>query len=619
MKSESLTWIVLLCLAAALFGLNAGGYDLWPPDEPRYAEVAREMVVSGDYLVPHVNGETYTEKPPLLFWAMALFSLILGESNAWSVRLPSILSGIYVVGMVYVLGRRMFNARVAFWAALVLITCFRFWYQARRGQIDVLLTATMITALYGFWRWDLERRNQWLVLAYAAMGAGMLAKGPPALVFPLLFLFAFYWKNPAGRKKTHWVLGSLAAIGAVLLWYVPARLAGADTAVESVGSDIGGNLFRNTIGRFVLGVSKAQPPWYYLKTLPVDLLPWTFIAPPILYWAWKNRKTSQAMWALYAWLVPALIFFSISIGKRELYLLPLLPVFALVFGAAIVHLQDAGNLRWMKRGGVVWSALLTLLAFSPLAQSLSPYPLQEPIRLYLMAGTAGLCGVGGLIVIFRQGGGRVPAVLVAQVVMVYSVAVFTVYPEIDGFKSARPICEPVRNLVEKEVPFALYSVGFSREEYIYYSRRFHQPVFTGLIGTIPEGELLEQAELQRKARKIISRAVADVPVVDLAAISTEERQALLDAITARVNASEAAAEILLFEEALIEELDAFFDRFSSPEPALAFVQEEDWRWIMPFHDGPLPVTILVDRPVGSRHVLLLANDSAVALITAGTE
>ena len=180
----------LLLLATLVFGINAGGYDLWPPDEPRYAEVAREMGETG-YLVPRINGEVYTEKPPLLFWSMAAFNALFGEANAWTARLPSILAGVYTVVILFLLGRRMFNPQVAFWAAIVLITCFRFWYMARRGQIDVLLTATMITALYAFWRWDDERKTAWLALAYTAIGAGMLAKGPPALVFPLLFLFTF--------------------------------------------------------------------------------------------------------------------------------------------------------------------------------------------------------------------------------------------------------------------------------------------------------------------------------------------------------------------------------------------------------------------------------------------
>lgn len=604
----------LLLLAALVFGVNAGGYDLWPPDEPRYAEVAREMGETG-YLVPRINGEVYTEKPPLLFWSMAAFNALFGEANAWTARLPSILAGVYTVAMLFLLGRRMFNAQVAFWAAIVLITCFRFWYMARRGQIDVLLTATLITALYAFWRWDDERKTAWLALAYTAIGAGMLAKGPPALVFPLLFLFTFYWKNPQARKQTHWVIGALLATAMVLLWYIPARIYGAETAVDAVQSGIGENLFRNTIGRFLLGVSKAQPPWYYLETLPVDLLPWTFIAPPVLYWGWKQRKSSRAMWAIFSWLVPALIFFSISIGKRELYLLPLLPVFALLFGAGIDHLRNAGNLKWMQRGGLAWSVVIGLLALAPAALALSPITPQESWRVYLLAAAAGFAGLGGLAWVRARGGRWVPPVMALQTLLVYTTALYTAFPEIDHFKSARPICAPVRALAEAGIDFDLYSVGFSREEYVYYARHFHEPVLTGLIGEITPDNILEQAKLQREARKTIARAVDEVPVADLGNISPEERQALLDAIETAVAEHEEADAIRAFEADLQQAIADFFTQLNTPTPAFAFIQEEDWRWLVPLHTGEIPVAIIVDRPVGSRHVLLLANAAAADLVT----
>ncbi len=603
----------VLALAALVFSLNAGGYDLWPPDEPRYAEVAREMGETG-YLVPRINGEVYTEKPPLLFWSMAAFGALLGDTNEWAARLPSIFSGIYVVGILFLLARRMFNAEVAFWAAIVLITCFRFWYQARRGQIDVLLTASMITALYAFWRWDDERKSAWLALAYTAIGAGMLAKGPPALVFPLLFLFGFYWKNPEPRKQTHWVLGALFAIALTLLWYIPARIYGADTAAEAVQSGMGENLFRNTLGRFLLGVSKAQPPWYYLETLPVDMLPWTLIAPPVLYWAWKNRKASKAMWAIHSWLVPALIFFSISIGKRELYLLPLLPVLAMLFGAAIVHLRTTGNLKWLLRGGVAWSVLLGLVALAPVALAFSPYGAQEPWRVYVLAAAGGLAGVAGLAYLFMRGGSWTPPVMALQTLFIYSVAVFTAYPEINHFKSARPICEPVRTLAEAGANFKLYSVGFSREEYVYYARHFHTPVLTGLVGEISPDTVMEQAKLQKDAKKTIAEAVDEVPVANLQHVTPEERKALFDAIEGAVAGHVDEAAIRAFEADLQAAIEEFIALLREPAPAFAFIQEEDWRWLLPLYPGEIPATILVDRPVGSRHVLLLANEGAVALL-----
>ncbi len=198
--------------------------------------------------------------------------------------------------------------------------------------------------------------------------------------------------------------------------------------------------------------------------------------------------------------------------------------------------------------------------------------------------------------------------------LIYAVAVFTAYPEINHFKSARPICEPVRSLAESGVDFQLYSVGFSREEYVYYARHFHTPVLTGLVGDISPETIMAQAKLQKEAKKIIAKAVDEVPVADLQHVTPQERQALFDAIEGAVSGHEDEAAIRAFEADLQKAIADFFALLKEPAPAFAFIQEEDWRWLLPLYPGEIPATILVDRPVGSRHVLLLANDAAIALL-----
>lgn len=617
MHTDTRNLLVLVALAVILFFIHGGGYDLWPPDEPRYAEVAREMLVSGDFLTPRVNGVTYTEKPPLLFWLMALCGLPFGEVNEWAARLPSMFCGLYVVVLTHALGRRLFGPRAAELAALLLMTSVGFWLQARKGQIDMLLAAALLTTLYAFWRWDTERAGKWLWLAYGGMAAGLLAKGPPALVFPLLFLFTYYWKNPEGRRRSRWLAGSLAALGVALLWYIPARLAGADTAAEALGSGIGGNLFRNTIGRFILGVSKAQAPWYYLETLPLDFLPWTLLSPPLLYWIWKQRSASQATWFLFSWVAPALVFFSICIGKRGLYLVPLFPAIALLLAAAWVAEASSGRLRWAKIGIVFWSAILIGMAFAPLALPFLPFPLQNPIHAYALAFVGGLAGLGGLLWLRVGGAGRAPAILAAQTCLMYITLVFTAFPEVDHFKSARAICAPVRQLADAGVSFKLYSVGFSREEYIYYARRFHEPVLTSLVGEIAPERLLEEARLQKEAQRVIASAVEDIPIADLTQVTEAERKNLTDAIRSAVSAHEEAESIEAFEQALLQEVDRFMETFMGPEPAFAFVEEDEWRWIVPLYENKLSVHLIAERRVGSRHVLLLANRAASALAPRG--
>jgi 4-amino-4-deoxy-L-arabinose transferase-like glycosyltransferase len=142
---------LLLVLAGTLLFLpGVGSRDLWNPDEPRYAEIAREMLSSGEYWVPHLNGEVYTQKPPLQFWAMAVAGKLTGDLDESAARLPAVLSAIAALVLVQRLGRRLFGARAAWIAAAAFATGTKILWQGRIGQIDMLLVALVAAAMW-FW------------------------------------------------------------------------------------------------------------------------------------------------------------------------------------------------------------------------------------------------------------------------------------------------------------------------------------------------------------------------------------------------------------------------------------------------------------------------------------
>ena len=173
MSTERARLYLLLAVSAVLFSAGIRQYDLWSPDEPRFAQAAREMIQRGDYLAPHVNAQPYMEKPPLLFWLMALCSAPFGDVNEFGARMPSVAAGVATVGLTYLLALRVLkDTRLALWAAIILMTNLRFWWQARFGQIDMLLTACMTAGLYALWRFDEERDRRWLFLLYGAVAAG---------------------------------------------------------------------------------------------------------------------------------------------------------------------------------------------------------------------------------------------------------------------------------------------------------------------------------------------------------------------------------------------------------------------------------------------------------------
>ncbi|NLV40255.1 MAG: glycosyltransferase family 39 protein [Candidatus Hydrogenedentes bacterium] len=611
------TALLMLLGAAMLLGANLGGYGVWAPDEPRFAQVAREMMLRGNYLVPQVNGEDYLEKPPLLFWAIAAFSQLTGDVTPLTARIPSWLGGVMTLVLTWMLAWRMFGARVAFWSAAILATGYRFWWQTRTGQIDMLLTACTTLALYHLWQWDQDRKFFRLPVIYGAVAAGMLAKGPPAAIFPLMLILSLYWRDKDSRKAVHWVAGLAGALLIVMLWYIPARLAIAGGGETTVAEGIGGNLFRNTIGRAVMGVSKAQWPWYYVVSLPSDWLPWTLFLPWVAWRTWKNRHADRMRHFLWCWTLPAFLLFSAAVGKRAIYILPLYPALAILTALAVLELMDSDRVTWRKRTGLVWAAALLLIGLAPHALLLTEHADKYTPGAFVVS-VAALAAAAATLACVRRNECRNLHVSVAgSAALLFTGAAFVVFPALDPYKSAERVCAPVRTLSELGQDYDLFCVGFSREEYVFYSEKFHESVLTDLVGraSIPPDRLMQAARLQLHAKDAIEEAVEDIPIADLASPTPEERAALLKALhTTLEEEEERIVGALHFEEDLRAELGAFARRLDSARPAFLFVQAEDWRWVVPFLPETLKLHGLVQREVGRRDALLLANDAGKALL-----
>lgn len=610
------TPVLLFLLAAVLFGVNLGGHGLWPADEPRYAQVAREMIQAGDFLVPRVNGEPYLEKPPLLFWSMTLFSLPIGDVTPVTARIPSYLAALLTVFLTWLLARRMFGSRIAFWSALLLMTGYRFWWQASFAQIDMLLTGCMTVAMYHLWQWEEDRKGWRLAVIYGAMAAGMLAKGPPALIFPLLLIFSFYWGKKQDRKALHWVWGVAAALALVALWYLPARLALAGAGEQTVSEGISGNLVRNTVGRMIMGVSKAQWPWYYLFQTPLDWLPWTLFLPWIALSAWRQRQATRMHRFLWCWTLPAFVFFSISIGKRAIYLLPLFPAIAILFALTLLDLMDSMRVNRLRVTGLVWSGLLLFIGAATHALPWTPYSDVYTPGVILFSVLIIVLAVLSFAYALRTECHGLHVFMAVGAAGLYAGAALFVFPVMDIYKSAERVCAPVRALAEQNAQFDLYSLGFSREEYIYYSKHFHTPVLTDLVGraSIPPDQIVEMERIQKSARSAISKAARQVPVTDLSAITPEERATLASAIHNALRGQEGKLTgVLQFEDDLRAELTEFSTRLQEDTPAFFFVQGEDWRWIVPLLPESLALHVLVHRAVGRDDALLIANSAGMAL------
>jgi 4-amino-4-deoxy-L-arabinose transferase-like glycosyltransferase len=599
----------------ALFCVNLGGYDLWPPDEPRFGEVAREMLLSGDPLALRVNDEPYKEKPPLLFWLISLASLPSGEVTALSARLPSALAGMFAVAVTFFLAKRLYGVRVAWWSGIVLATLSLFWWEARSVRTDMVLTAGTTAMLYTLWCWEEQKRQVWLVAFYVAMAAALLAKGPPALIFPLLTIAAYYWGQRAERRRMHWVFGVLLATVPVSVWFVLSSRGTAmplPEASQAVGEGMGANLFRQTVGRFFLGVSHAQWPWYFIEVLPLDLFPWTLFLPWTLAWVWRNRRADNGIRLLLAWIVPALIFFSVSIGKRSVYLLPLYPALSILVARSVLDLMEGDHPRWRRNCALVWAGVLTVFALAPVAVLFSDYRGAWHWSFVVPSVIAAVFAANTLRRAVSGEARGLHKSVATHFALLAILGAFIALPALNAHKSARSFTAPLRALTDSGAEYRLYSVGFSREEYIFYAKHFHKPVLTDLLPLeLPYPVSPPQmAKLQRSLKRAMVDAVAAVPVADSRSVTDTELAQLRAGVEKAMHDCAADPKIgKAFVAALHKAVASFNAEFEATGRAFFFVQEEDWRWLLPLNPHLRAYPVMDRRKVGSRIVLLIANRS----------
>ncbi|HEY9422467.1 MAG TPA: glycosyltransferase family 39 protein, partial [Thermoanaerobaculia bacterium] len=314
---------ILALLAALAFLPGLGRRDLWNPDEARYVEVAREMLLLGHWAVPHLNGQVYTQKPPLFFWAIAFSGWISGGLNETTARLPTALSAIAAILLVLRIGERFFGRRAAWMAAAAFATCFKILWQGRFGQIDMTLTALV---LLGVWLWVrayTEDRPRLYPLFFVAAGLATLAKGPVGLLPPLLSMLAFLGLTRNGReiRRMNIGLGLLLWAAVVLAWLVPAGLDGGREYLEQI-------VFKQNVTRYADPWHHFQPWYYYLTLIPGEFFPWSFLLPTALVVGWK-RMTEKAARAGFlfclCWAAVTVLFFSVSPAKRSVYILTMYP------------------------------------------------------------------------------------------------------------------------------------------------------------------------------------------------------------------------------------------------------------------------------------------------------
>ncbi|MET0658575.1 MAG: glycosyltransferase family 39 protein, partial [Steroidobacteraceae bacterium] len=465
-------WLVGLGLL--LIGTGIGLRDPWPADEPRFALVARDMVATGDWLVPRVGGDVYADKPPLFFWLMAL-ALTVTRSLRVAFLLPSLFAGLGSALLVYDLGRRLWNRETGFVAALALLFTVQFTWQARQAQIDTTLCFWTTLSLYGLLRHLVVGPQwRWYAIGCAAAGLGVISKGVgflPLLVFiPFLVLKARGWTTPQLDSKLRWWLGPLAFLLAVSIWLVPMLLAArGDPVLAAYRDEI---LFRQTIDRYAKAWHHHEPFWYFVvQVIPVLWLPLTLLIPWLVpRWRAALRNKDLGLALLLSWIGLVVLFFSSSAGKRGVYILPALPAFAL---ACAPFLGELLAQRRVQRAGFFLGAFITFVCGAGVIYVLArPDKRIELLALYdldvlLPLAVIALVGIV-LCVVLRSGRGVL--LYGAVLVTVLLVVSFLVNPAMNAVRSGIEFARAVEQRTQSVRELGI--IAF-KEQYLL---QLHRPI-----------------------------------------------------------------------------------------------------------------------------------------------
>jgi 4-amino-4-deoxy-L-arabinose transferase-like glycosyltransferase len=476
---------LLLGLCFVVYFINLGQWDLWNPDEPRYAQVSREMVNRGDWLLMHRNGALYTDKPPFFFWAIAISSFLWQGFNPFSVRFPSAFFGTLTVLLTFFIGKKLFSSRAGFLSGLILATSSQFAYLSTRGNIDTTLTFFTTASILCFLQWY-QRRQEGEASTegmrglpfygyYVGMAFATLAKGPIGFILPLFvtLIFILAQKDWKGVKAMRLLPGMLLLMAVILSWYLPAVLKGGKEYLEAT-------LLRHSFDRFAVGSAHIRPIYYFFYQFPPNFLPWVIFLPGAMVYG-----VSRAMMAkrkefifLMMWFVFVFLFFTLSKGKRGLYLLPLFPAGSLMIG----KLWDdfiSSSLGYFRHEWIVLP-LYGLMGVTVVAGVAIPWVISAKFPSYFFYSLpVAIFLVGVSISLFLLSRwkhyGAIFFLLIGMMAGGFFYTLRVVFPLVNPHKTARFICQEITSRMQPGDQLAIYG-DFEPGPYNFYTEIVPIPV-----------------------------------------------------------------------------------------------------------------------------------------------
>jgi len=488
----STDWLLLAGFCGFLFFFGLAYFGLIGADEPRYAQVAREMLARHDWITPTLGGKPWLEKPPLYYWQAMLAYSLFGVSD-WAARLPSAVDASLMVVAVYLFLKR-FRPGFQLDGALMTASAAGVIGFARAASTDMPLAAMFTVALLAWFAWYESGSHRYLSLFYCVLALGMLAKGPVALLLAamIIVIFAAAKRDLQLILRTLWIPGLLLFCVLAVPWYAAVQLKNPEFLRVFI--------FEHNLARFGTNLyHHPEPFWYFLPVTLIGLIPWTVFvaaswAETIRVWWTEREQILQSEDALNVflgiWLIVPVVFFSFSRSKLPGYIVPALPAGTLSLAEYVRRRVTDG-----ESPNIVLTVLHSIVATAPIVPALMIQYLILQHRLpwgkaAAISFTFATVLAIGIAITLRTSLGLRGLRFITLVPIVLAVAALLRLgaPALDSTLSVRPLANEISRLENKPLPLAASSVSRQTE----YGLAFYQNqiIHRYESGQIPAGEHL---------------------------------------------------------------------------------------------------------------------------------
>ena len=455
-SSRFTDWILLLTVPAFFFLWKLAAFGLIGADEPRYAQVAHEMLARHDWVTPALGGRPWLEKPPLYYWQAIIAYRLFGVSD-WAARLPSVFDTFLMVLAVYGFLRR-FRPGSQVDGALILATSAGIVGFARAASTDMPLTATFTIAMLAWYAWFESGDKKYLSAFYAFLALAALAKGPvaPFLAGGVIVIFAALQRSAKIALRTLWIPGILLWCAIALPWYVLVQLRNPqffrEFIVEHNLARFGSNLYHH-----------PEPFWYYVPVTLLGWVPWSIVAIAALVVALRQLRNPVADTLrsfLLIWIAVVVIFFSMSQSKLPGYVLPAIPAGAILATRFIFAQSSEGVAPWLRFVVSAGHALLSgALIFAALVVQYLVLEHRVPWDAAAVPLTvASVLAIAIFVLLIKSDLRALRLATLVPTILALAIALrFGALP-LDETLSARPVANELRNFDSHHLPVAVFLV-----------------------------------------------------------------------------------------------------------------------------------------------------------------